>query len=243
MRPFIYDFVLRGLLACATLIFCLAIAPFPANTPFSQSPSSFDPSAVPVYIGELELHAAIKPADRLPDPKPKADLAGSALAKPLYTEDETPAKLAHAIVNTLQSNLLQALAKIGYKAQPAPVGVRPSRGIELRGVFAEPDELNRIRRAILGAGSQSPKLLLYIGIANLSKPEQPFYQQVIPNSTVPNANDGRYGPVISISTYVPVDKFELDRNPSPEDLEKAAQAIAAQIDALIRNNAAALAAQ
>jgi Domain of unknown function (DUF4410) len=223
-----------ALCASAALV-CAATPRFRPSVP--QDPSSFEPASVPVYVGELELHAVVKPGVPRPEAKATALPPGSVPAKLVLPDDpDSPSLQAQAIVTTLQNNVLQALVKLGYNAQPTPGDSRPENGVEIRGVFAEPDEQNRIRRAILGAGSTSPTLLLYVGVANLSKPEQPFYDRVIPNSTVPEAVDVRYGPVISISAYAPAAKFELDRNPTSEDLNKLAKSIAAQIDSLLRAN-------
>jgi hypothetical protein len=210
----------------------LSLPALPAN----GRQASFNPASVPVYVGELELHAVTRPDALQAQPRAASPGAGQPGApKPVTSELDTPAKQAAAIVESLRASLIEALAKAGYKAQPSPAA-RPSSGVELRAVFAEPDEMNRVRRSILGTAAKSPKFLLFVSLANLAKPEQPFYQSVAPNPAVPGAHDNRYGPVITMSSYAPVAKFEVNKNPSAEELEKIAQAIAAEADALIRAN-------
>lgn len=223
-------------------VFTICISSGRISLVHAQTANSFNPASVPVYVGEMELHAVLRPGTQRPEthvtPAPSA--ANSTLAKP--AEDEPPVSQAQFIVQSIHASLLRALAALGYQARPSPAQ-RAGSGVELRGVFAEPDDKNRIRRAILGAGANAPKLLLYVSVANLAKPAQPFYQRVVPNPAVPEAVDNRYGPVIAISAYVPVSKFEVDRSPAPEDLDKVARAVAAQVDALLRANALAVSRQ
>jgi hypothetical protein len=108
--------------------------------------------------------------------------------------------------------------------------------VALRGVFAEPDDLNRIRRAILGSRATGAKFLLYVGSFNLSRPDQPLYQLASVQSS-----DNRYGPVITPNAYVPLVKYEIPKNPTEEDVRKVCDDIARNLTALLTANPAAFA--
>ena len=74
-------------------------------------------------------------------------------------------------------------------------------------------------------------MLLYVGVSNLARPEQPLYELANPPS-----NDGRHGPVITVTSYAPVARFEMDRDPADEDLKRIASQIAAALTALLNAN-------
>jgi hypothetical protein len=109
-------------------------------------------------------------------------------------------------------------------------------GVRIRGVFAEADEQNRARRLLVGGEPVSPDMILYVGVNNLTRPEQPLYELANPP-----ANDPRHGPVISVTSYTPAERFELSRDPSGEELEKISNQIAADFTALVNNNRLSLA--
>ena len=106
----------------------------------------------------------------------------------------------------------------------------------LRGVFAETDGKNRIRRAVLGAGSTNPQLLLYVGTFNLKSPDQPLYQPGVVQEV-----DRRYGPVITLNAYIPLDKFQVAKNPTDEEVQKVCTQIAQNLKKLLEVNKEALA--
>lgn len=146
--------------------------------------------------------------------------------------DDYPAERANELVNAMSENLLSALEKAGYKVQRLRGGgPRPEKGLRIRGVFAEADERNRARRLLFGSDSPAPNMLLYVGVNNLTKPEQPLYEFANPPS-----NDSRYGPVITVTSYSPAARFELSKDPTDEDLKKIAAQIAADLTALLNAN-------
>jgi len=143
------------------------------------------------------------------------------------------------IITSLKLNLVEALKKAGHSVQnfPASSGGRPDHGVLVRGVFTEPDEYNRVRRVILGSGSPSPKFVLYVGVTNLARPDQPLYQMV-PSSAPGFPVETRFGPLITINSYIPVSSFELARRPSDDDLRKTASEITTRLVVLIGANPA-----
>ena len=138
---------------------------------------------------------------------------------------------ARRLTDFFTATLLQILQKKGYNATRAS-GQTPSSGVMIRGVFAETDAKNRIRRALWGEPSPNSRFLLYVGIFNLARPDQPLYQ-LAPEQP----GDAKYGPVITLNNYVPLAKYELDKNPTEEDVRKICAQIAASLSALLAANA------
>ena len=103
--------------------------------------------------------------------------------------------------------------------------------MRLRGVFAEADEQNRARRLLVGGEPVGPNIILYVGVNNLKNPEQPLYELADPP-----APDPRHGPVITVTSYAPAERFELSRDVSDDELKKVARKIAADLTALVAAN-------
>lgn len=146
--------------------------------------------------------------------------------------DDNPAERANELVNAVAENIVSALEKAGYKAQRLRAGEQlPVKGLRIRGVFAEADEKNRARRLLLGSGSATPRMILYVGVNNLRKAEEPLYEIANPPS-----NDSRYGPVITVTPYAPAVRFDLAKEPADEEIKKIAKQIAADLSALLNAN-------
>jgi len=173
--------------------------------------------------------------------------AGSQAGGPVWQERDLPQTRASKLVDFMTTCLLRALERAGYTARHLKADeARPARGVLLRGVFAEPDEQNHIRLALMGSGSPAPEFLVYVGVQNLARPDQPLYE--IANSNLPGLRPherktpgSRYGPVITVTSYVPMVKFELDKDPTEEQVQKIASDIVASLTALLSANPAAVA--
>jgi len=137
-------------------------------------------------------------------------------------------------MDAFASSLMQMLQTEGYPAT-RQTGNYPPNGLVLRGVFTEPDGKNRIRRALLGGGSAGTQFVLYVGVFNLARPDQPLYQLAPVQSA-----DSHYGPVITLNAYIPLMKFNVDKSPSEEDVRKVSEQIVGQLTNLVGRNAAAL---
>jgi len=161
-------------------------------------------------------------SSKKPAPVPTAD----------FQSDETPTEQADRLVSIMAENLVTALEKAGYKVSRLRTGqALPAAGLRIRGVFAEPDEKNRVRRLLVGSDPTTPKMLLYVGVNNLSRPQQPLYELANPPS-----DDGKHGPVITVTSYSPAARFEMDRNAADEDFKKIASEIVADLNALLIAN-------
>jgi Domain of unknown function (DUF4410) len=209
-----------------------------------------------VYVSDFELdvftggprpspesRAASTPRTASPNrssnaPGPRNTPSGASPNKPAARptadsqNDDNPTERANELVNAVAENIVSALEKAGYKAQrlradePLPV-----KGLRIRGVFAEADEKNRARRLLVGSGSGTSRMILYVGVNNLGKAEQPLYEIANPPS-----NESGYGPVITVTSYTPAVRFDLPKEPAVEEIKKVATQIAADLSALLNAN-------
>ena len=110
--------------------------------------------------------------------------------------EETAADIANALLYAMSDSLMRALEQAGYSVERLPSGAAlPKTGLRIRGVFAEADEQNRARRLLVGGEAVSPNMILFVGVNNLGRPEQPLYELANPP-----INDARHGPVITVTS-------------------------------------------
>ena len=216
----------------ATRIFLfLGLPGILAAQPSNAQPKSTDSPtyAVPVFVENFELHSV--PAQPRSAAHSSTASGGQKSESPLvYNDADSPSAQAVRLMDFFAASLLQTLHNKGFRVARPP-GQKPSGGALIRGVFAEPDAKNRIRRALLGGSSPSSRFLLYVGIFNLGRQEQPLYQVDLEESS-----SSQYGPVITLNNYIPLAKYELDKNPSEEDVQKICNQIAASLMALLESN-------
>jgi len=189
-------------------------------------------SSVAVYVSDFELNS-VSPIPPKPGTLPQtgAEKPKQQPKAPLIYEDtDLPSAQARRLTDFFRFSLLQALNKKGFSAERWDDG-KTGPGALIRGVFGEPDSRNHIRRALLGGASPNARFLLYVGIFNLARQEQPLYQLAPTQSS-----SERYGPVITLNAYVPLAKYELDKNPSEEDVRKICEQIAAGLVGLLEKN-------
>jgi hypothetical protein len=173
--------------------------------------------------------------------------AGSKMRRPVWQETDLPQVRASKLVDFLSMSLLRGLEKAGYTARRAKAGeARGEKGVLLRGVFTETDEQNHIRLALLGSGAPAREFQLYWGVQNLARADQPLYEVANPDSpglqlTDGKAPDGWYGPVITVTSFAPVGKIAIDKEPTEEQVQKIAADIVASLTALLDANPAVMA--
>jgi hypothetical protein len=178
------------------------------------------PRVVPVYVRDFELSVAPAAA---PDPP-----------IPAYM-DNRPEDLqlrSRQVQDDFGETLVEVLRNQGYSSSRNQA--LPGNGILLEGVFAEPDQKNRIRRALLGSGSRGTKLTLYLGAFDQKNVSQPLYIEAPVQEPDPN-----YGPVITLNSYIPMAKYEIKKDLSEEDVQRICVQIAADLTALLERNPAA----
>lgn len=211
-----------------------------------QSPDSAA-NSVPVLVSDFELLASAAAPPSKPPPagqgrRPAANSSGTKdTSPPVFEDADSPSVQARQLVDLFSTMLVQSLQKGGYEAARQPsssAGGTPGggKGVLLRGVFAESDALNRIRRAMLGGGAPGGKFLLYVGTFNMSRPDQPLYQLASLQSP-----DSRYGPVITPNAYIPLVKYEIAKNPTGDDVRKVCEDIVRNLTVLLNANPSAFA--
>ncbi len=184
----------------------------------------------PVYVSDFGLDVLPTNADRntptaTPPPTPQA------AAK----QAEEARKQASWLVDRMAANLVLALQKAGYTAvRLHPGDACPDQGVRIRGLFAEVDNQNHWRRAVIRSGSDSGKIQVLVSVANLAKPDQALYEV----AHLPG-NESEPGAVITLSPYVPLAKFDLEKDAPEEAFQKTAARIVNDVTALLDANPAA----
>ena len=223
-------------LAPRSLLLVPFLLVFAAVQPAEAGPQSADFSAVsvPIVISDFEL-VTVPPAPNRPKAQTTQQNQQTKKTPPTPDEAELPSVQAKRLMDFFATTLVETLQKGGYTARRARDAATP-KGALIRGVFAEPDEQNRIRRTLLGGTSLNSRFFLYVGIFNLSRPDQPLYQLA-----TEQPGGSQYGPVITLNSYIPLAKYELDKNPTEEDVRKICAQIGASLTALLTANPSAFA--
>ena len=197
-----------------------------------QPPSQTAAAGLTVFVSDFELPAV------QPLPGHHKELVATKGANPAdntAADADIPSVQAGLLTDAFAKTLVETLRKSGFTAtriREKP----PEKGVLLRGVFAELDGENRIRRVILGAGSPNSQFSLYVGIFNLKRPDQPLYEPA-----AVQAPDPRYGPVITPNAYIPIEKFQIAKRPTEEDVQKVCTQIAQDLGQLLQANKEAFA--
>jgi Domain of unknown function (DUF4410) len=182
----------------------------------AKGPQTDTPPKPTVYVSDFEI-------DALP-PQP-------AQQKP----EDDPRKLARRLVELMSSKLIAALQKAGYTAvRTRPGDARPDSGVQIRGVFAEVDDENHWRRAVIRSADDSGKIEALVTVANLAKPDQALYEI----AQLPG-NEDKPGAVITLSPYVPLTKFDLSKDAKEDVFQKIAPQIVNDLTALLNANPSA----
>lgn len=165
----------------------------------------------------------------------KADAIKVDATKGDASADDSPRAQAAKLVDLASTTLVKVLEQEGYSARRLRNGASPpDSGVVLHGVFAQVDANSGLRRAVIGGLATDAKMQLFVGIGNLARPEQPVYAVVSPQPA------DNIGPLISVSVYAPVGRYELDRDPSEELLKRTAISIAGDLTRLLNANPLAL---
>ena len=222
-----------------------------------QAAAAATAGAMTVYVSDFDLDVVPRKASPQPAPRtsppsrsgsvsrspsgvprtgPTASTSGPSTSQssdsPDSATEETPAEQANALIHAVSENIIRALTEAGYDVRRLPAGAPlPQTGLRIRGVFAEADEQNRARRLLVGGEPVGPNILLYVGVNNLKTRDQPLYELASPP-----APDPRHGRVITVTSYVPAERFELSRDPSGDELKSVATKVAADLTALVSAN-------
>jgi hypothetical protein len=174
------------------------------------------PPKPPVYVSDFII-----------DVEPESDV---------QNPEDDPRKLASHLVDLMSTKLVVALRKAGYSATRMHADdIRPDQGVQIRGLFAEVDEENHWRRAVIRSATDSGKMEALVAVANLSKPEQALYE-IAP---LPG-NEDRPGAVITLSPYVPLTKYDLSKDADENVFKGIAPRVVNDLTDLLNRNPAAI---
>jgi hypothetical protein len=183
----------------------------------AASRTTTPPSQPTVYVSDFEI-------DVLPPP-PGA-------TRP----EDDPRKQASRLVELMSTKLVGALQKAGYPAVRMHGGdARPDKGVAIRGLFAEVDDENHWRRALIRTATDSGKMEALVVVANLAKPDQALYEI----AHLPG-NDNIPGAVITLSPYVPLTKFDVSKDAKEDVFQRIAPQVVNDLTALLSANPAAI---
>jgi hypothetical protein len=215
--------IVVGLSAIICFSVLAALPSVPAGSP--QSAGDSPAKSTVVYVSNFDLDVLpLKNANKAPVPAP----AGAA-------DQADAVAQARRLVDLVSTSLVAALRDAGYTAQRLrPGATRPEHGVQVRGVFTEVDEENYWRRAVIRSGSDSGRMQLIVVVGNLAREEQVFYE-IAP---LPG-NEDKPGAVITLSPYVPMARFDIDKDAADGQIKKAATRMVVDLTALLDANPAA----
>jgi hypothetical protein len=186
-----------------------------------------------VYVSDFELDA-VEANGKLAKSVPAVPPSAAAQLDP--KREQGPVEQAGRLVDFMSATLVKELEKAGYSARRLRPGeTRPTDGIRISGIFGEPDGQNQLHRAIVGTISGDGKMALFVGISNLARPDQAFYAAAEPSGT-----ENKAGAVITVSSYAPVAKFDIEKNTTEKAVKDTATGIVADLRALLSANIVAL---
>jgi len=197
----------------------------------TQASSGDAPKKVSVYVSNFDLDVVpLPPGQRPAAPPPNPSQPGA------KQEPPDPFKQASNLVDTMAMKLVAALQSAGYPAQRLrPEDGRPDNGVQIRGIFAEVDNENHWRRAVIRTGADNGKMNVLVAVGNLARPDQALYEIAhLPGNT------NKPGAVITLSPYVPLEQFDLSKDADETVIGRIASRVVADLDAFLSKNPAAL---
>src|SRR6516162_7092099 len=182
----------------------------PASSEAAQTKHVFTKDMT-VYVRDFELDSQNVQVDKGAGGQVRPGL----IERPSKHKREDPEAQAKKIVDTMSKSLIDDLQKAGYKAQRLGLDdPAPSVGALVTGVFTEVDEGNRMHRALIGFGSGSAKMDLYVTLSDLASPQKPLY-----NVAHEDTSSKKPGAAITMNPYVAAVKFAMEKN-APEKPSK-----------------------
>jgi hypothetical protein len=186
-----------------------------------------------VYVSDFELDA-VDANGKLEKSVPAIPPSNTPQLDP--KREQGAVEQAGRLVDFIAATLVKELERAGYSAHRLRPGeTRPTDGIRISGIFGEPDEQNRLRRAVIGSIGGDGKMALFVGISNLARPDQALYTPADSAGT-----DSKAGAVITVTAYAPVAKFEIEKGTTEKAVKDTATGIVADLSALLSANVAAL---
>jgi hypothetical protein len=193
----------------------------------AKGPQTATSSKPTVYVSDFELDAL---------PSGSLNRAAAAPQAGAQAPDDDPQKQASRLVELMSTKLVAALQKAGYTAVRIHEGdARPDSGVRIRGLFAEIDNENHWRRAVIRTAGDSGKMQALVSVVNLAKPDQALYEI----ANLPG-NENKPGAMITLSPYVPLTKFDLNKDANEEVFKGIAPRIVSDLTTLLNANSSAM---
>ena len=201
--------------------------PIPASTPAIVSTAAA-PNPTATNAAASNATPATAASSNTATPSPVASAAAS--KKPDPVPDDPRVRTAK-FIDLTATTFVKSLERAGYTVKRLRNSASaPESGVVIRGVFAQVDPDAGIRRAVYGGAPTDPSMLLFVGVGNLAKPQQTLYQVVSPSTS------GTLGPLIAVSAYAPISRYELAHDPSEDSLRRTADQFANDLTRLLNAN-------
>lgn len=186
-----------------------------------------------VYVSDFELDA-VDANGKLEKSVPAIPPSNTPQLDP--KREQGSVERAGRLVDFIAATLVKELEKAGYSAHRLRPGeTRPTDGIRISGIFGEPDEQNRLRRAVIGPIAGDGKMALFVGISNLARSDQALYAPADSAGA-----DSKAGTAITVTSYAPVAKFEIEKDTTEKAVKDTATGIVADLSALLSANVIAI---
>jgi len=192
----------------------------PASSEAAQTKHVFTKDMT-VYVRDFELDSQNVQVDKGAGGQVRPGL----IERPSKHKQEDPEAQAKKIVGTMSKSLIDDLQKAGYKAQRLGLDdPAPSVGALVTGVFTEVDEGNRMHRALIGFGSGSAKMDLYVTLSDLASPQKPLY-----NVAQEDTSSKKPGAAVTMNPYLAAVKFAMEKNAPEKTVKKTASQISEEV--------------
>lgn len=224
--------MLRRLLQFSVVAGCLSAV---ATVGAAADSAPFAAPVPIVYVSDFELDVANVTPDSGPGQRVRR-LRGLLPGGPgPRGQDINPQDHAKHIVDEMADALTADLKKGGVDARrSAPGQPLPAVGWQVRGVFLNVDDGNRLRRAMVGFGAGQNNIQVAVSCDSLSAANLPPLYQAVEEADSKN----RPGAAIKLNPYVIAAKFVMANGDEKKTIRKTAQQISDAVIARLRGAAA-----
>ncbi|WP_176061297.1 DUF4410 domain-containing protein [Paraburkholderia sp. BCC1876] len=211
--------MLHRLLRYTVVTGCLTTA---AMSGVAADNAPFAAPAPIVYVADFDLDVANVTPDSGPGQRVRR-LRGLLPSGPgPLGQDKNPQDHAKHIVDEMADALTDDLKKGGVDARrSAPGQPLPPAGWQVRGVFLNVDDGNRLRRAMVGFGAGQNTIQVAVSCDSLGAADLPPLYQAVEEADSKN----KPGAVIKLNPYVIAAKFVMAKGDEKKTIEKTAQEI------------------
>ncbi|HEX7931787.1 MAG TPA: DUF4410 domain-containing protein [Paraburkholderia sp.] len=198
---------------------CIGASPAPG---VAADTAPFAAPAPVVYVSDFELDAADVTPDSGPGQRARR-LRGLLPSGPgPLGRDANPQDHARQIVDEMADALTADLRHGGVDARRAAPGQPlPASGWQVRGVFLDVDEGNRLRRAMVGLGAGRSDIQVAVSCDSLASANLPPLYDAVEEA----GGKRTPGAAIKLNPYVIAAKFVMARGDEKKTIQKTAQQI------------------